>query len=517
MSDFFDTPKACESEESKSPKKRLEGWKKILIYVLVLALLSGGIFATVKLIPEKEEAESSSQGTPEATPIKELSSEDISSLTVTNTSGTTEFYSTVEESTDDDGETTSDTVWHIKSVKDEAVDSYSIEETVGAIAEISYKSIITEKTAEACGLTESELKAVVEPTDGEGYTLIMGSKSPDNSGYYFMVEGEEDIYLVAPTIYTTWEFDVLSFADTTAIKGFEGDDDSNEDYYTSGMLSKFDRAVISGKNYPQTLELAYNTDEKTGQYVNYVVTKPVSRLAENTDALFSLYRSGITVTGAYALEVTSATLKEFGLNNPDLITTMYVEDEAITYKIALQEDGDYAVVADNSVIIHKASADTFADIIQLKAEDYYNKMLFNISIDDICAFKLTKGSEALDFSVKANESDEENDNDNTDNYIIKMGDKDVDCSSFQNLYAYCLSLQCREVNAEKVSGTPEIVLELTLNDGDKVTMEFVKASGTKYQCSIDGTLLGNFSMTDVERAFENAQKLANGKKLGTIV
>ncbi len=504
LSTVFSDP-ATHREIKVKPKKLLP---KIIAGALALCLLIGGTVAVIKLIPVLEDDGSSSVGVEEIK-VKELSSNKISKITVTNSQGSMELYSksVKNENSSSGGETLK---WYLSQVDTSLTDSTAIENKVNAMSSISATRKITEKTAEECGFNNPSFKATVTPTEGEAYTILLGAESPDNTGYYLKLENEDIIYLVGDSVYEALQFSAIDFASTAAISGFTSEDSSVNKYFSEGTLSYFDRLTIKGSNFPKPLEICYNDDEEMSKYISYLVTSPQKRLAQNVDGIFALYSGGIEVSGAYSYDTSASALKRFGLDNPNIITTMYLGNKSLTFKLALQEDGDYAVISDNSRLIHRVAASTLTGVADLSTTDYYLTSVFMISIEDISNFTVNTPDNSYSFDVSKIETEDEDDE---VEYDVKIGDKQLKGDNFQNFYMECLSLSTQDFTEDSLSGKPQYSLVATLKTGEKTNIEFTKVTATRYQCVIDGVQTGRVTASSLSNIGKLAEKLANGETI----
>lgn len=489
FSTVFSDPTAHKDVKQKDKKL----WAKILAFSLALCLLVGGTVAVIKLIPVKEEDNNSSAAI-DTIEVKKLETKNISAVSITNQNGKADLYSETKKGEDDSEET----LWYTKQVDKALTNSLSIENVVSALTTITSTRKITEKTAEECGLNKPSVKATVTPKEGEAYIVALGAKSPDNSGYYLQLDNDS-IYLVTEDVYTSLQFDLLDFADTTTIPGFDNG---------SETLSQFDRLIVKDKTYPQPVEIIYNKDEEISEYIPYLVSSPQKRLAQNTEGILALYQSGIAVSGAYAYDTTASSLKKVGLDNPDTVTTMYVGNKSLTYKFALQEDGDYAVVGENSKLIHRVSASTLEKAVGLKQTDYYLKSVFLTNIDDINMFTLKTEEKAYAFTVKANE-DEESEED----FIITHNGKNLKSQNFQNFYMECAMLETNDFTQDNLTSDPQVSIILDLKEGGDYVIEFTKVSATRYQCKADGVVMGRVTSSSLNNLTRLVEKLSNGETI----
>lgn len=481
------------------------GNKKRILAVLsafcALAVLVGGTFAAVKLIPKKSDQ---TEEQPELKEIEVLSQKDadLKSITVNNKNGSFKFYSVITKAEEDDGE---DTVnWYLDGYKEELVSTGSISGIVNNITKITASREITEKTAEECGLVNPAISADVVANDGGKWSVQIGGKSPDNSGVYLKLSTKDTIYLIPDAIDESLTFEPLDLANTDSIAALSLDSNYS-DYTEDGKLTTFDSLTVSGKNFPKNLVIKPNHNQ-TVDIFPYVITEPTERIAENTDKILSIFANGVTVSGAYSFDVTPKTLSALGLNNPDFTAKIKVKDFTYTYKFKLQSDGNYAVVTDDSIMVKKVSADSLV-VLGYSETDFYANWVFIENIDKIANLTVNSGGKSYSFDIKANP-----DEDSEEDYIVDYEGKSIKSSDFQAFYEYCISLKCSDFATESLTVPDEASLIYSYNDGSKpVTVTFKKATATKHQYYVNGKPMGKVNSSEFNKLDKYLQKLVNGQ------
>lgn len=511
-STVFSDPSAHKEVQIKK-KKVLP---KILAAILCVALLVTGTVAVIKFIPVLDDGQTSSSIYNEIS-VKKLNSDDIETVSVTNSIGTTQFYSVATEQND----ILTEVDWYIHSIDKELTDSSVISNVINALTTITSTRKVTEITPTDCGLDQPAVKAVVTPKNDEAYTVLIGNVSPDNSGFYMMLEETEEIYIISASMVDTLNFSLLDFANTSIIPGFSDEDDELEEYFTNGELSVFDKIIIKGDNHPETVEIVRNDDEEISQYLGYFVKKPTNRIAQNTDALLALYKYGMEVAGAYSYDVKPDTLKKLGLDNPELELKMYVGEKTLTYKFKQQDDGNYAAVYDDSRLVHMVEPDVLSGIIELSTEDYYSTWICYNSIADLSKFTIETEDKEYSFGITKNETDSDSstaseDSLVTEDYTIIHNGKKLVASNFQYLYGYCITLKCSDYTVHDIGGEPQMKFIFTFKDGSESVIEFRKYSATRYQYTVDGVDMGKVATTSIDKLLLNAEKVSQGKTIGQL-
>ena len=505
LSTVFSNP--VEHKQVKVKNKKL--FPKILAGVLALCILAGATVAVIKLIPTKEEGEEQTE-TSNSIEVKKLDSDKISAVKVINSNGTVDFYS---EAVEDKTSSSSDTKveWYTKQVDKSLTNSSLIEDVIDTVVTISAKLEITKKTAEECGLTNASTKAVVTPNSADEYTVLLGDKSPDNTGYYLKIENEDKIYLVSDEVYNSLQFTLLDFAATPTIEGFDKEDKEVADNFTDeGVIEEFDRLVISGENYPEAISVYPNDDEQLSEYYAYIIKTPQLRLAQNLENITAFFENGITPSGAYSYDVTSASVEKVGLNKPDMQIMMQIGKATATFKIKQQADGDYAVISEKSPVVYRVSASTLATVMGYRTTDFYLSTVFLTNIEKLSNFTVNTPEKSYSCDIVKNDEDDE---DAEDDYTITIDGKKLVADNFQNFYANCVSLVTKDYINDNLTSKPDITFVMTLKEGGTSVVEFTKVSATRYQCKLDGIGMGRVTTSEISNIVRLAEKTANGETI----
>lgn len=491
-------------------KKRL--LPVIIAAVLAVALLAGGTVAVIKLIPEREEG-SSTPSIQTITVLKE-DSDDFKSVTVTNENGTFKLYSVEEEAENDS--TSSDTSsgdteinWYLDGYGAEVIDSSAVGSIASNAAKLEAVREVTAKSAAECGLESPAIRVDVVKNDGSDFSVLVGSESPDSTGVYVKLSTDEKIYLTESDLKGDFTFDALDLAETSAVPGVTVTDGMKDYTDDDGALSSFDAITLTGKNFPEKVVLAPNTDENLSAYAVYMTLSPTKRIAENVEGIFGLFQSGVSVSGAYSFDTSASAQKKLGLDSPDLAATIKIGSFTSTYTFKQQEDGGYAVWYEGAKLIKKVSASSLS-FIDYKANDYYASWVCLQSINELSNFTVKTPDKAYGFDIAYDDSE-----DAEEPYVITYEGKKLVAENFQSFYQECVSLYCSDYTVDKVSGEPEMSFIFTYSDTSRenTVVEFRKASETKYQYSVDGIDMGKITSSSLNKILRLIEKVANGESI----
>lgn len=506
FSTVFSDPTEHRKASANQKKKR---WPAVIAAFLAVAVLVGGTVAVVKLIPEKEEEDTTPSF--EEINVLDLKADDFKSVTVTNKNGTFKLYS--EKTTSDSSDTSSSTEtvnWYLDGYTKDVINSYSVSNIANSAASIKATREITAKTAEECGLNSPVSKADVVTNDGAEFSVLVGADSPDNSGTYLKLSNNEKIYLVESSTASVFTFDALSLAATDVIPALPIDNADSKYKGEDGTLSSFDTLTVSGKNFPQTVVITPNNDSSMSQFAGFLVTAPTKRIAsDNISEVLNLFKNSITVSGAAALDASDKTVKRLGLNKPDLSVSIKLGSISRTYAFKLLESGDYAVWYDGCKLINTVSADTLT-VAGYNTSSFYANWVALQSINDLKNLTLKTKDKTYSFDIVYDDSE-----DAEETYVITYEGKKLVAQNFQNFYQKLISLSCTDFDTDKLSGAADFTVVFNYSDTTKApyTVEFRKASETRYQYSIDGIDMGKVTYSSVSNVLRTLEKLVAGETI----
>lgn len=500
------------------PQKKKHRLLAAIASVLAVAIFAGGTVAVIKLIPEKEE-NIDSPFISDIT-VTEVSSDEISKVTVKNEKGTLELYTEKTKSESSSSTTSSESeetvTWYLKGVDKKLVNSSTISSFAQSAASITAMREITEKTQEDCGFNKPFAIVDIKGDEKNSFTVTVGGKSPDGSGYYVKNSKDNKIYLVDSSYAEELNVDSLYFATSDSMSAFAVPEDAEGYVSEEGAITTFDSLTIKSKKFSDTLVIESNPNEALAQYAGFMVKKPTVRVAENVDGIVSLFASGVSTVGAYSYDVSAESIKRFGLDTPDFQMTLDIMGKTLTYKFALQNDGNYAAINDDSKLISTVGADAISTFANADIIYFYSSWICLYSIDDINALNLTVNGKNYNFGIKKLSEEEAEESDV--NYAITLNGKEADCQSFQNIYQFLISLACTDYTVDKAEGEPQITFEFVFKDKKvgKSVVEFTKSGETRYQYSVDGMNLGKINSSAMNKLVKYLEKFAAGETIPNI-
>ena len=497
-STIFSAPK----EHDDKPKKSSGRIKKIVAAFLSVAVLIGGTFAVIKLIPVIEETVNNNDKSAEVT---KLNSDDFEKVTLQNGDKKLVLMSSIAE-----GKDSSTVTWTLDGYDATLIDSYSVKQTVSELASIT--ALRKMKNADSdYGFERPKATAVFEGRgETQGFTITVGNESPDARGFYLKTTLSETVYLVENTEIVELFNDDLHYAINNNLGGFKQNSD-NGDYFADGKLTIYDTLKVTGVNFPVPMIVEKNNDDS---YIAFQIKSPMSRYAYDTKEFLVALGQGMACAGSYSFEKNDASLKKFGLDKPFMTATMTVAKESLTYKFSKVDDTYAAVVCDNEPMIRKVTLESLP-FIDDDATDYYYKTPIVENIKDVKEIILENGGNTYSFklwyeTVKAENEGEEDE----EVFHVSYGGKELDGANFKKYYMQLLGISNVDFTTKNISGAYDTVMTFKHNNGTKDTViGFKKYSEQRWQYYIGDVASGLITSTDYSKLVGYTKRIAAGEKL----
>ena len=176
------------------------------------------------------------------------------------------------------------------------------------------------------------------------------------------------------------------------------------------------------------------------------------------DGIFGLFKSGVSVSGAYSFDTSVASRKKLGLDNPELTAEIKVGSVKQSYSFKKQEDGGYAVWYDGAKLIKKVDASSIT-FIDYGVNNYYASWVCLQSINELSKFTIKTPEKTYSFDIVYDDAE-----DAKETYVITYEGKKLTAENFQNFYQECISLSCSDFTVDKVSGEPAMTIVFTYSD-----------------------------------------------------
>lgn len=345
----------------------------------------------------------------------------------------------------------------------------------------------TEK--EAYGFDKPSLTVIVETGDKDAdYTLTYGKSTADQSYIYLHVSKDPNkVYLANRGTTSGFLVVPLDLAVNKSIPAVVKDSSNAAYFDEEGNLADFDTITISGNFFENKMVFIPNKDNRFSSYATYICTSPKLRIADGVvEDVRNSFNTGLSASKVVSFDKSAKKLKEFGLDDPDVVVTIKVAGKNYSYTLKATDSSNtqFYFISDNDPMIRTVTISniSYADD---KEKDFYLGFMALESISDVSEFSLS-GEVDTTFSIQ---KDEDN-----DTYIIKNGEDSVVANDFQTFYATFIGTMAIDYETVKTSGKPDLTVKLSHVDGTSPTvLTFYKVSESRYQYCVGGTPMGQIS------------------------
>ena len=483
---------SSEIDTAKKQKKKVSGFK-ILIILLAIVLVLCGSIAAIMLTNKDDEDDTESF---DATTIKIINNEtiDIEKINIENQSGKLEFYAA--KITTEDGE--QDTFLLTGFDKELIADSY--------ITSIADKTAMLEALREMggngdYGFNNPSATVRVKGRNGlKDYSFVIGGQSPDKTGYYLKIDGNDKIYLVATSVADLFFSTPEDLTNNSLILPPNSETISAE-YLNDGNLAYVDSITISGGNYEQAINIVHTDNDMAA----YKIVAPINRYAklDAVNGYLELITSGITAQGCFKLNPNGTDYEKFGLTRPDTIIEIKYDKETVKIIAKKQENGNFAVVIDEKKAIYEVSSEALA-VLNYDLTSLLNQYVFLQNVEDFKNITFNDNGKEYSFDISYNEDK----NTTTETY----NGKDVDNDLFRTYFDYYTYLKPELENSYN-KGKTEFTAIFNFRDSKKgkITVEFSKHNDRQYLVTIDKHEQGLISYTYFDNIKNYLQNVIENK------
>ncbi len=485
----------------KNLGKKKKPWLTIIASVLSAAILIGSTVAIIKLIPEKKDGYSNNNLLDNSISVIEKDANTLKTVKVENQNGTLLFYS--EKTTSGNTETVN---WYLDGYDKELISTTATESIVSSASLVSASQEITKMTVADCGLDTPSVTVTVVENGGRTYKILIGDTAFDGANCYLKLENKDNIYLCDISLKESFELKPLDFATTASLSAMPITDEIAEYVSDEGAIFSFDTITVSGKNITEKIVLSPTTSTDNEIMLSlypYSVVAPTQRYAEtvSVDSIFSLFKNGLGgIAGAYSFDVSDASLKQFGLDNPDFKATISMNGKTLSYSFSIigEENGTTycAVINDYSKLISKIALSNVA-FVEYRLSDLYTPYVCMINIKALSSFTVDTPDASYKFELTPNDED---------SFDVTLNGKKIDYDKYFNpLYTKVVTISCSDFTVAPVSGEPEYTFTFTFNEengGMSTVTKFYKISETRHQYFTDGLNLGKVNSNSIRKVIE---------------
>lgn len=414
--------------------------------VVLVAALGTAAFLLLKSQPEESSSGDSSEESSAVTvTLTEQEPNDVTSIDVTNATGTFEVVRTAE------GNGTDNAAFAIAGWEELPMETATLWTLPNNTASMSTTGLVEENCTDLAkfGLDDKTAVAVtLHFEDGNSYSFRVGNAVSGTENTYFAPADEDTVYIVKTSLVANFSKSAIDFLSKTMLE-----EPAEEDYPIVNSLT------VERKDMDYVLELDYDEtseDEESmgGTVASHEMVSPVP-------AYLSVDRSTPVVTGMFGLTAKKVAvplpeesdLKETGLTDPFGTATMACDD-GNTYVLKFgerftetdEETGEqtayyYAYLDGVDAIYQVAEEDMVWATVT--PTDIASKLVIGTYVWDIGALDVRVDDAEFHFVVTGTGKDDA---------VVKLNGESTDSERYRQFYSFLLNTTAETV---ELNGTPE--------------------------------------------------------------
>lgn len=350
-------------------------------------------------------------------------------------------------------------------------------------------------------------RAVVKVTytTGDTATITLGNDAAAELGAYVMVEGDENVYLVASDAVDGYLYGAMDLI-TTEI-GFAAADDTG---------NKFTKMVFGGSLFDGK-EVVLDYSDYTAFSETYVITSPDNTLANEETVTYMVNNvRNLTAKKVITLNADEEDLKEYGLDNPYVTVDAEYPDLTVSYKATQPDKENLCYLVSNDIIYQM-------DALSLPWVSYsYDQILpKNVmspkysGVDKITVETADKKYEFVISRETVVTQEEDTDVETTVTKVTCNGNE-LDENNFSIFYQNLTSAE--RAGAGEIPSDEKAVLTVKyeFSDGKTGSAVYYEAENRKCPVLVNDTLSGTAFESYVTKITEDVVKVSAGEAVTSI-
>jgi hypothetical protein len=437
--------------------------KKGLIIGGIVLIVLIGIMLALLLTQNKEEGTDTSDVSSEETTYSLIAEDGVlTSLDVVNETGSYTINNIGEQK------------WAIDQLDGYTTSDDEFSDTIDRYTTLDAKDKILDEVTDLSkyGLDTPAATGVVTFDNGNSYQVSVGNMTPDDAGYYAMLEGDPALYTITVANGDILKQSMCAYLDLALIPANDTEDPATVE------SMRFSRKDLDHEFYMEAIEKdeESNIDSYTSvfQLVSPVVCDLDASVVD-TEMLTPLF--GLTASEAVAINA-SDVLADYGLDDPFAVVELKYDGRTATLTFGDPVDDSkseyYATYNDNNVI-YKISTDSVA-ALTVNPDDMVSSLTILPYIDDVSEVKIDIGGKVYQYALSGTE----------DELKVEMDGQTIDTDNFKALYQLILTPGLEAINYDEPTGEPSVTITFSYRDGSTPNVVEYYDTGRKMIYSIDG-------------------------------
>ena len=348
------------------------------------------------------------------------------------------------------------------------------------------------------------------------HKMIFGKEAPNSLGYYFMLDGEEKIYVVGHEIYQSFEFDENGLLEVESITGISSD-------------AIFD---VDIKSDALTVKAKYEGDIKSADG-KWIISKPYKKTQNGISSTFTEYFVNYEslAFGDKVIDYKPKNLKKYGLDKPSITASIKYfeeietkddkEDESGTVisdkkktftllvgkKVKSENDDDmeqtsaYYVMKKGGDRVYTMESSYVESLTSFKAFNFVDKTVNSNDLLNYSNMKLVVGKDEYVMSKVAVET-KNKDGEVTVDYEYKLNGKEIKVTKAEEitnkLYGLSYESEIASDNIDKDTIKATLTFKAKEKGKKDLVIKFLNYDDSHYRVNKDGEVEFTIKKDSVE-------------------
>ncbi len=479
---------------------------RIIIICLIAVVILGAAAAILLLTAPEKEEETSSEAEETSRLLYDKNPSDISEINITNEHGEYQIKRV------GDGD---DAKWAVEGITGVPISSSSLGDVIENAATLTAQDVVVEDPEDISiyGLDNPSATVKTTFTDSSAAenTLFVGNMVPDGVSRYFMLEGDNTVYIAKNSDLTYFLNDKYDLVDKVVYTAKTAADENDTTSYT-----RINKMTIQRKDLDYDVVIEYDVRQDddsitTSNSTQYVMTSPAFReLNPETSSTVTEGIFGLTASDLGILNPTEEDAVNCGLADPEVILkaeinggdelNLYVGNEC--YDDEGEKLGRYVYVDGiNIIYIFDESSLPWLTFepIRIVTTMYTVNYVY-----DLASLDITGENADAHFTVTGNTAND---------FAVQLDGQPADADKFKTFYQFILRAPSSDFCFDETDSEPVLTVDIKTQSGGGDVIEFIPAENRKCIVRLNGKSTYICTSAYVDRFVKNLELYKNGEDI----
>jgi len=426
--------------------------KNIVIILAVIGLLIGGFYWVNNFQPKEKTDDSATPSFAPSVIVSKIERDSIQKVTVNNEGETF----TISKNGED---------WLLNNDADVKLTSTGISSFLYDCATISAKEIIEENVTDfsVYGLDQPKRSVVIECSDGNTLTALVGNSSIDGSICYLMMEGQTTVYAKSSSGCSSLVIPMSKLLEKSI--------------YSIGSDSIGTISLHKTGTEKVRLVNAFVKETEEGKIYEWRMEAPLIKVANDYNIREQMIEKIASLSANEVIPFPSDAT-DYGFASPQAVYTVSDLENTTSYTVTVgkdTDDGNTYVKLSDSKTVYTVPKDSIS-FIHLNYQQLVDSLVHVENIIDIAEINISGLGKSYHLTISGSD----------DNATYKINDKDIEEKSFKKAYQTIIGLSLSSFSKNPVTAASEFTIVYTKNDGTQVTVECIPYDDRNYVTKVNG-------------------------------